>query len=136
MIASFFYALVLWLQSMWYLTSSIRHRNHTLCIRRQSLNHWSTREIPWYLPLAYLFLRDFILFVLLRGDCTWSSVLMPGAWEWAFGNLVNSFKVGHWNHKTGEIIFCMNRLTYKERNKRKKYLKGSSDTFYASRKGK
>ena len=41
-----FYVLVLWPQGMWDLNSLTRDRTCTSCIGRQSLNHWTTREVP------------------------------------------------------------------------------------------
>ena len=41
-----FYVLVFWLQGMWDLSSPIRDAIHTPCIGRQSLNHWTAREVP------------------------------------------------------------------------------------------
>ena len=41
------------LQGIWDLSSWIRDQTYTLCIRRCSLNHWTTREIP---PLESLHL--------------------------------------------------------------------------------
>ena len=35
-----------WLQGMWDLSSPTRDQTHTRCIRRESLNHWTTREVP------------------------------------------------------------------------------------------
>ena len=34
-----------WLQGMWDLSSPTRDRTHTPCIGRQSLNHWTAREV-------------------------------------------------------------------------------------------
>ena len=31
---------------MWDFTSLIRDQTHTPCIGKQSLNHWTTREVP------------------------------------------------------------------------------------------
>ena len=31
---------------MWDLSSSTRDQTHTPCVRRQSLNHWTTWEVP------------------------------------------------------------------------------------------
>ena len=41
-----FYVLVFWLQGMWDLSSPTRDWILTPCIGRQSLNHWTTREVP------------------------------------------------------------------------------------------
>ena len=41
-----FYVLVFWLRGMWDLSSPTRDRTLTPCIKRQSLNHWTTREVP------------------------------------------------------------------------------------------
>ena len=41
-----FYVLVFWPQGMWGLSSLIRDVTHTLCRGRQSLNHWTAREVP------------------------------------------------------------------------------------------
>ena len=40
-----------WLRGMWDLSSPTRDRTHTPCLRRQSLNHRTTREVPeeWFL---------------------------------------------------------------------------------------
>ena len=35
-----------WPRGMWDLSSPIRDRTHTHCTGRQSLNHWTTREVP------------------------------------------------------------------------------------------
>ena len=42
----FFYVLVFWPRGMWDLSSPTRDRTLTPCIGRQSLNHWTTREVP------------------------------------------------------------------------------------------
>ena len=41
-----FYVLVFWLRGMWDLSSPTLGRTRTPCIGRQSLNHWTTREVP------------------------------------------------------------------------------------------
>ena len=41
-----FYVLVFWLRGMWNLSSPTRDRTCTPCIGRQSLNHWTMREVP------------------------------------------------------------------------------------------
>ena len=41
-----FYVLVFWPWGMWHLSSPTRVWTLIPCIRRQSLNHWATREIP------------------------------------------------------------------------------------------
>ena len=41
-----FHVLVFWPQGMWDLISLTTDRTHFPCIRRQSLNHRTTREIP------------------------------------------------------------------------------------------
>ena len=45
-----FYVLVLWPWGMWDLSSLTRDWSHTSCIRRQSLNHWTTREVMPFSP--------------------------------------------------------------------------------------
>ena len=40
-----FYVLVLWPRGMWDLSCPTRDRTLTLCIGRQSLNHWTTRGV-------------------------------------------------------------------------------------------
>ena len=45
-----FYALVFWPQGMWDLSCPINDQTCTTCIRRRSLNHWTTREVP---PLVF-----------------------------------------------------------------------------------
>ena len=54
-----FYVLVFWLRGMWDLSSPTRGRTHTPYIGRQSLNHWTAREVldlwgfsVWILPVA------------------------------------------------------------------------------------
>ena len=42
-------------QGMWDLSSPTRDRTCTPCSGRQSLNHWTTREVP---PLQYSFLEN------------------------------------------------------------------------------
>ena len=39
---------------MWDLSSLTRDQTHTLCIGRQSLNHWTSREVP-----AFVFISCF-----------------------------------------------------------------------------
>ena len=41
-----FYVLVFWLQAMWDLSSRTRDQTHTPRTGRQSLNHWTAREVP------------------------------------------------------------------------------------------
>ena len=41
------YIYIFWPQGMWNLSSPIRNWTHTLCIGRQSLNHWINREVPY-----------------------------------------------------------------------------------------
>ena len=41
-----FYVLVFWLQGMWDLSFLTRDWTHTPCVRRWSLNCWTTRELP------------------------------------------------------------------------------------------
>ena len=43
-----FYVLDFWLQGMWDLSSLARDRTRSPCIGRQSLNHWTTREVPHF----------------------------------------------------------------------------------------
>ena len=44
------YVLGFWPRGMWDCSSLTRDRTCTLCIGRQSLNHWTTREVPkrWF----------------------------------------------------------------------------------------
>ena len=74
-----FYVLVFWLRGMWDLSSLTRDRTWTLCIGSQSLNHWTTREVPYF--LAVLGLRFCVrafpicgergpLFITMRGSLT------------------------------------------------------------------
>ena len=64
-----FYVLVFWPQGMWDLSSPTRDRTHTPCIGRQSLNHWTTSEVPALyslLPVSYHFhYCSFITYLLL-----------------------------------------------------------------------
>ena len=48
-----FYVLVFWLRGVWDLSSLTRDRTHTPCIGRQSLSHWTSREVPWYSILKF-----------------------------------------------------------------------------------
>ena len=41
-----FYVLVFWPRGMWDRSSPTRHRTCTPCIGRQSLNHWTPRDVP------------------------------------------------------------------------------------------
>ena len=41
-----FYVLVFWPQGMWDLSSLTRDHTCSSCIGRQSLNHWTAREVP------------------------------------------------------------------------------------------
>ena len=41
-----FYILTFWLRGPWDPGSPARHRTCTSCIGRQSLHHWTAREIP------------------------------------------------------------------------------------------
>ena len=45
------YVLLFWLWGMWVLSFPTRDRICTLCIGRQSLNHWTTRDV---LPFVFL----------------------------------------------------------------------------------
>ena len=53
-----FYALgfffFFWLQSMWELSSLTRDWTRTPCVGRQSLNHWTTREVPISIRSSHL----------------------------------------------------------------------------------
>ena len=40
------YVLVFWPRDMQDLSSLTRDRTHTPCMDRQSLNHWTSREVP------------------------------------------------------------------------------------------
>ena len=44
-----------WPRCMWDFNSLTRGQTHTPCIGRQSLNHWTTREVPLRLVLKRLF---------------------------------------------------------------------------------
>ena len=44
--ASVFYALVFWPRGIWDFSSPTRDRTWTPCFGRQSLNHWTGREVP------------------------------------------------------------------------------------------
>ena len=47
--------LVFWLWGTWDPSSPTKDWTHTLCIRRRSLKHWTSREIPWkitFIPQA------------------------------------------------------------------------------------
>ena len=58
-----FYVLVFWPWGMWGLSSPTRGQTLTPWIGRQSLNHWTTREVPrWYSFIFYLFIYLFIYF--------------------------------------------------------------------------
>ena len=48
-----FYVLIFWLWDMWDLSSLTRDQTHTLCIERQSLNLWISREVPLLFPTAF-----------------------------------------------------------------------------------
>ena len=45
------YVLVFWLRGMWDLNSPTQDGTRTPCAGRQSLNHWTTREVPhpWFI---------------------------------------------------------------------------------------
>ena len=45
-----FYILVFWLWEMWDLSSQTRDQTHIPCIRRQSLNHWTAKAVPAFVP--------------------------------------------------------------------------------------
>ena len=47
-----FHVLAFWPGGMWRLSSPIRDQTHIPCIRRQSPNHWTTREVPLVCFLA------------------------------------------------------------------------------------
>ena len=42
-----FYILVFWLWGMWNLNSLTGDQTFTPCIEKQSLNHWTTKEVPF-----------------------------------------------------------------------------------------
>ena len=41
-----FYVLAFWLQGIWGLSSLTKDQTHIPCVGRQSLNHWTAREVP------------------------------------------------------------------------------------------
>ena len=45
------HGLAFWLQGMWDLSVPIRNRNHTPCIEKRNLKHWTSREVPTYWKL-------------------------------------------------------------------------------------
>ena len=50
-----FYVFVFWPWGMWDLSSPTRDWTHTPCIGRQSLNHWTAREVPvWVFYCMFL----------------------------------------------------------------------------------
>ena len=54
-----FYVLVFWPGGMSVLSSLTRDRTHIPCIGRQSLNHWTTREVSallFFFSFKYLFI--------------------------------------------------------------------------------
>ena len=67
-----FYVLVFWPWGMWDLSSQTRDRTLTPCIRRQSLNHWATREIPKYNFLKTWRSLKIYLAALGLHCCTWA----------------------------------------------------------------
>jgi len=46
-----FHSLAFWLQGMWDLSFPIRNWNHTPCIEKRNLKHWTSREVPIYWKL-------------------------------------------------------------------------------------
>ena len=53
-----FHVLVVWLQGMWDLSSLTRDQTCTPCIGRQTLNHWTMREVPsllYFEPIKHCF---------------------------------------------------------------------------------
>ena len=60
-----FYVLVFWPQGMWDLNSLTRDSTCTLCIGRQSLNHWTAREAP-SLQLSNQRKKDILAGILLK----------------------------------------------------------------------
>ena len=44
-------------QSTWDLSLPTRDQTHTPCIGRQSLNHWTTREVPTMIFFLVLYVR-------------------------------------------------------------------------------
>ena len=69
----FFFFFGFWLWGMWDLSFQTRDGTCTSCIGRRSLNHWTTREIPWWwsfsrlfkLYLKYAFSKLFVFFCFL-----------------------------------------------------------------------
>ena len=51
------YGLVFWPQGMWDLSFPTRDRTHTPCIRKWSLNHWTSRKVPPSSSEALFFIR-------------------------------------------------------------------------------
>ena len=68
-----FYVLVFWLRGIWGLSSWTRDQTCTLCIGRQSLNHWTAREVP-----DLLLKRDDLLTVCLSTHVTLLDPLPAG----------------------------------------------------------
>ena len=52
-----FYVLVFWPQGIWDPSSLARDWTCTPCIGRWSLNHWTTREVPWHFLISSSFQR-------------------------------------------------------------------------------
>ena len=42
------FCFMFWFFGLWDLSSLTRDQTHTLCIGRQSLNHWTSREVPLF----------------------------------------------------------------------------------------
>ena len=55
------YVLTFWPPGKWDLSSLTKDQTHSLCLGRQSLNHWSTREIP-VISFLLLFLQSHVGF--------------------------------------------------------------------------
>ena len=56
-----FFVLIVWPRGMWDLSSLTRDRTLTPCIGRQSLDHWTAREVPgffFFLPLKCCIKRN------------------------------------------------------------------------------
>ena len=85
------YVLLYWPQGMWGLSSPTRHPTHTPCTERQSLNHWTSREVLNFPYKAFYYSYLFETFASISRYFIW------GTYHWTRRLPLWSTKESYWN---------------------------------------
>ena len=85
-----FYVLGFWPWGMWSLSSPTRDRTRTPCIGRQSLNHWTTREVP---HMGVLRMRKGVCKALGSVSGMWDVL----KWNWTYNKSHKQAVAGVWS---------------------------------------